>query len=149
MAGFTRDWAAAQFGAEHADEIAALLDGYTRLNARRKPEMIDGSTFSLVNFREAERVEGEWADLETRADAVRRVLPKDQDDAFFQLVWFPIQASANHTRLYIAAGRNALYAMQGRAAANDEAAKVRALFARDAELTASATRTRPAASGAR
>jgi hypothetical protein len=62
------------------------------------------------------------------------VLPKDQDDAFFQLVWFPIQASANHTRLYIAAGRNALYAKQGRVAANDEAAKVRTLFARDAEL---------------
>jgi len=134
MAGFTRDWAAAQFGSEHADEIAALLDGYTRLNARRKPELIDGSTFSLVNFREAERVEAEWADLERRADALRRVLPKDQDDAFFQLVWFPIQASANHTRLYIATGRNALYAKQGRMAANAEAGKVQALFARDAEL---------------
>ncbi|KQY26493.1 glycosyl hydrolase [Caulobacter sp. Root487D2Y] len=134
MSGFTRDWAAAQFGPEHADEIAALLDGYTRLNARRKPELIDGSTFSLVNFREAERVEAEWADLERRADVLRRVLPKDQDDAFFQLVWFPIQASANHTRLYIAAGRNRLYAAQGRAAANDQAAKVQALFARDAEL---------------
>ena len=134
MAGFTRDWAAAQFGPEHADEIAALLDGYTRLNARRKPELIDGSTFSLVNFREAERVEAEWADLERRADVLRRVLPKDQDDAFFQLVWFPIQASANHTRLYIAAGRNALYAKQGRMAANAEAGKVQALFARDAEL---------------
>ena len=134
MSTFTRDWAAEQFGSEHADEIAALLSGYTKLNARRKPELIDGSTFSLVNFREAERVEAEWADLERRADAVRRVLPKDQDDAFFQLVWFPIQASANHTRLYIAAGRNALFAKQGRVAANDEAAKVRALFARDAEL---------------
>ncbi|MBO9708561.1 MAG: glycosyl hydrolase 115 family protein [Caulobacter sp.] len=134
MAGFTRDWATAQFGPAHADEIAALLDGYTRLNARRKPELIDGSTFSLVNFREAERIEAEWADLERRADALRRALPKDQGDAFFQLVWFPIQASANHTRLYIAAGRNALYARQGRAAANDQAAKVQTLFARDAEL---------------
>ncbi len=134
MSGFTRDWAAAQFGSDHADEIAALLSGYTRLNARRKPELIDGSTFSLVNFREAERVEAEWADLERRADALRRVLPKDQDDAFFQLVWFPIQASANHTRLYIAAGRNALYAKQGRTAANREAAKVQVLFARDADL---------------
>jgi hypothetical protein len=134
MSTYTRDWAAEQFGPEHADEIAALLTGYTKLNARRKPELIDGSTFSLVNFREAERVEAEWADLERRADALRRVLPKDQDDAFFQLVWFPIQASANHTRLYLAAGRNALYARQGRVAANDEAGKVRALFARDTEL---------------
>ena len=134
MSTYTHGWAAAQFGPEHADEIAALLTGYTKLNARRKPELIDGATFSLVNFREAERVEAEWGDLERRADALRKVLPKDQDDAFFQLVWFPIQASANHTRLYIAAGRNALYAKQGRMAANDEAAKVQALFDRDARL---------------
>jgi hypothetical protein len=135
MSVYTRDWAAAQFGPEHAGEIAALLTGYTRLNTRRKPELIDGSTFSLVNFREAERVEAEWADLERRADALRKVLPRDQDDAFFQLVWYPVMASANHTRLYIAAGRNALYAQQGRAAANDEAAEVKVLFNRDAELT--------------
>ena len=135
MSAYTRDWAAAQFGSVHAAEIAALLTGYTKLNARRKPELIDGSTFSLVNFREAERVEAEWTDLERRADALRKVLPRDQDDAFFQLVWYPVMASANHTRLYIAAGRNALYAKQGRAAANDEAARVRALFDRDVELT--------------
>ncbi|CAN5267591.1 glycosyl hydrolase 115 family protein [soil metagenome] len=135
MSAYTHDWATTQFGAEHAEEIAALLTGYTKLNARRKPELIDGATFSLINFREAERVEAEWADLERRADALRKVLPKDQDDAFFQLVWFPIQASANHTHLYIAAGRNALYAAQGRVTANDQAGRVKALFARDAELT--------------
>ncbi|NGM49149.1 glycosyl hydrolase [Caulobacter sp. 602-2] len=135
LSTYTRDWASAQFGPEHAAEIAALLDGYTRLNARRKPELIDEATFSLVNFREAERVEAEWADLERRAEALRKALPKAQDDAFFQLVWFPIMASANHTRLYVATGRNRLFAAQGRAAAGAEADRVRALFARDAELT--------------
>jgi hypothetical protein len=132
---YTRDWAAAQFGPEHAVEIAALLDGYTELNARRKPELIDPSTFSLINDREAERVEAEWTDLATRADAVRRALPKSADAAFFQLVWFPIQASANLNRLYIAAGRNRLYAAQGRMEAIAQADLVKTLFARDAELT--------------
>lgn len=136
LSTYTRDWAAAQFGAEHADEIAALLDGYTKLNARRKPELIDATTFSLVNDREAERVEAEWAELERRADAVRKALPKAQNDAFFQLVWFPIMASANHTRLYVAAGRNRLYDRQERAASRDQADQVERLFARDAELTA-------------
>ncbi|PVM90784.1 glycosyl hydrolase [Caulobacter endophyticus] len=135
LSTYTRDWAAAQFGPEHAGEIAALLDGYTRLNARRKPELIDGATFSLVNFGEAERVEAEWAELERRADAMRKALPKSQEDAFFQLVWFPIMASANHTRLYIAVGRNRLHAAQGRSSAAAEADKARALFARDVELT--------------
>jgi hypothetical protein len=136
LSTYTRDWAAAQFGAEHAVEIAALLDGYTKLNARRKPELIDPSTFSLVNDREAERVEAEWTDLSTRADAVRKALPKVADAAFFQLVWFPIQASANLNRLYIAAGRNRLYVQQGRlGAAYAQADLVEALFKKDAELT--------------
>ncbi len=132
---YTRDWASAQFGAEQATEIAALLDGYTKLNARRKPELIDPSTFSLIHDREAERVEAEWSDLERRADAVRTALPKTADDAFFQLVWFPVKASANLTKLYIAAGRNRLYAAQGRVEANAQADLVKALFTRDAELT--------------
>lgn len=132
---YTKGWATQQFGPDHATEIAALLDGYTKLNARRKPELIDDKTFSLVNFREAERIEAEWADLEKRADAVRAVIPKDQDSAFFQLVWFPIKASANYNRLYIATGRNRLYASQGRIAANAQATLVQNLFDRDAELT--------------
>jgi hypothetical protein len=135
LPAYTRDWAAQQFGLERAGEIAALLDGYTKLNARRKPELIDGATFSLTNFREADRVEAEWAALEKRADTVRATIPKDQDSAFFQLVWFPVKASANYNRLQIAAGRNRLYASQGRIAANSQATLVRNLFERDAELT--------------
>lgn len=135
LSTYTKGWAAQQFGPEHAAEIAALLDGYTKLNARRKPELIDASTFSLVNFREAERVESEWADLERRADGLRTAIPKAQDDAFFQLVWFPVKASANYNRLQIAAGRNRLYASQGRIAANAQADLVQTLFDRDAELT--------------
>ncbi|OZA77159.1 MAG: glycosyl hydrolase, partial [Caulobacter sp. 39-67-4] len=136
LSTYTRDWAAAQFGPEQATQIAALLDGYTKLNARRKPELIDPSTFSLIHDREAERVDAEWAELERRADAVRAALPKTADDAFFQLVWFPVKASANLTRLYIAAGRNRLYAAQGRiGGAYAQADRVEALFKRDAELT--------------
>ncbi|WP_233244567.1 glycosyl hydrolase 115 family protein [Caulobacter sp. HMWF009] len=135
LPAYTSDWAAAQFGPARAGEIGALLDGYTKLNARRKPELIDGATFSLVHDREAERIEAEWADLERRADAVRAALPGDADAAFFQLVWFPIKASANYNRLQIAVGRNRLYAAQGRVAANGQAALVKTLFDRDAELT--------------
>ncbi|MET3668020.1 glycosyl hydrolase 115 family protein [Caulobacter sp. 1776] len=135
LPAYTTGWAAQQFGPERAGEIAALLDGYTKLNSRRKPELLSPDTFSLANFREAERVEAAWADLETRADAVRAAIPKDQDSAFFQLVWFPVKASANLNRLYIAAARNRLYASQGRIAANAQAALVQTLFDRDAELT--------------
>ncbi|MFN4296163.1 MAG: glycosyl hydrolase 115 family protein [Brevundimonas sp.] len=136
MTAFTRDWAAQQFGDAHADEIADLLRLYTRYNSRRKPELIGPDTFSLLHHNEAERVTADWAELAARADAVRAALPPEYDDAFVQLVWFPIHASGNLTALHVETGRNRLYAAQGRAAAADAAAgRVRALFARDAELT--------------
>ena len=40
-------------------------------------------------------------------------------DAFYQLVLYPTKASAIVTELYVTAGRNQLYAAQGRAATNE------------------------------
>jgi len=45
-----------------------------------------------------------------------------------------VKASAGVQRLYVAAGLNRLYALQGRVSANREAARVRALFAEDEAL---------------
>ncbi len=131
---FSAQWAAREFGPEHAAEIAALVNGYTKLNSRRKPEMIAPDTFSLVNYREAERVLAEWADLAVRAEKVEAALPAAAHDAFFQLVLYPIKACANLNELYVAAGRNRLYAVQGRSDTNREAERVRQLFAADAAL---------------
>ncbi len=44
---YTRLWAERQFGPEHAGEIAAILEGYTRFNSRRKPELLEPATYSL------------------------------------------------------------------------------------------------------
>jgi hypothetical protein len=132
---YTRLWATREFGPEHATEIAADIEDYTRYNARRKPELIDPTTFSLTNYQEADRVEEEWNSLATRVDKLAAELPEDERNSFFELVQYPVDACANLTTLYIAAGRNALYAHQGRASANSYAAEARTLFARDASLT--------------
>lgn len=131
---FSEQWAAREFGPAHAAEIAALVNGYTKLNGRRKPEMIAPDTFSLVNYNEAERVLAEWADLVARAKKVEAALPATAQSAYYQLVLHPIKACANLQELYVAAGRNKLYAVQGRANTNAEAARVRQLFAEDAAL---------------
>jgi len=131
---FSEQWAAREFGPEHATEIASLVNGYTKLNSRRKPEMIAPETFSLVHYREAERVLAEWADLRTRAEKVDAALPAAAHDAFFQLVLYPITACANLNELYVAAGRNRLYAVQGRSDTNREAERVRQAFDTDAAL---------------
>ncbi|HUP03440.1 MAG TPA: glycosyl hydrolase 115 family protein, partial [Bryobacteraceae bacterium] len=132
---FTRQWAEREFGAAYATEVAAIVDAYTDFNARRKPELLEPGTYSLVNYREAERVESDYDALAARAEALYAKVPADKRDAFFQLVLFPVKACANLNAMYVAAGRNALYASQGRADANAWADKVKARFADDAALT--------------
>lgn len=135
MSGYTRAWAAEQFGEAEADVIAELLTCYTQYNSRRKHELITPSTFSLTGFDEARRVLADWQALADMADAVRARLAPEYDDAFVQLVWFPVHASANLTALHVETARNRLYASQGRVEANAAADEVERLFARDAELT--------------
>lgn len=131
---YPSDWAAEQFGPQHAKVIGELLTRYTQYNARRKPELISPETYSLINFREAERIETGWDVLTERTLAAGAALPAAHRDAYFQLVEYPVVASANLNKLYIATARNRLYAAQGRATANAQAAEVARLFARDAEL---------------
>lgn len=127
-------WAAEQFGEQHATDIGELLTRYTQYNARRKPELLSADTWSLQNFDEAGRVLADWEALAQRAVALGAALPARYRDAYYQLVEYPVVASANLNRLYVAVARNRLYAAQGRAGTNAQADEVRRLFARDAEL---------------
>ncbi len=132
---YTQDWAAQQFGPEHAAEIAHLISAYTKYNGRRKPEQLEPNAFSLVNYNEAGRVSNEWQSLVDEAERVNQELPPADRDAYFELVLYPLKASAIVNELYIDTGRNHLYATQGRAGTNDLADQARALFAEDAALT--------------
>jgi hypothetical protein len=134
MADYHQLWAAQQFGSEQAAKIGDYLDRTTRLLARRKPELIDADTWSLLHFREAERVLADYDSLEREARATAAALKADQQDAYYQLVLHPIEAAANLNRLYVTVARNRLYASQGRAETNELAAAAETLFAEDARI---------------
>jgi len=132
---YLRQWAEREFGADHAADIASIVDRYTRYNARRRPEQLEPDTFSLTNYNEAERVVADYNALGAQASRIGQQLPPAARDAYFQLVEYPVLASANALDMYVSTGFNRLYAKQGRLSTNDTAARVRSLFARDAELT--------------
>lgn len=131
---FTRLWAAREFGNEVAQDVAVLMNGYTRHNGRRKPELLAPDTYSLVNYAEAERVLAELQQLSDLAEAVRKKIPAKRQDAYFQLVLHPVLATVNMTRLNIAVGRNRLYAQQGRATADIYRQQAKDYFAVDQSL---------------
>ena len=132
---YAATWASEQFGPLHAAPIGHLLAEYTFYNSRRKPELLSPDTYSLTNYREADRVSADYERLAREAQELYALLPPDQKDAFFELVLYPIQASANLNDLYISAARNQLYARQDRSGTDDLADSVRARFTRDSLLS--------------
>ncbi|HEY6338667.1 MAG TPA: glycosyl hydrolase 115 family protein, partial [Candidatus Sulfotelmatobacter sp.] len=132
---FTRLWAEREFGPKHAAAIARIVSQYAKLNGRRKPELLDPETFSLVDYGEADRVVGEFKAMVKEAEKIATELPENERDAFFELVLHPAKASELVTELYVTVGRNHLYAAQQRASTNDLAAQARALFQADADLS--------------
>jgi hypothetical protein len=134
MGEYTRLWATREFGPEHASEIAEIMARYTKYNGRRKPERLTTSTYSAVNYSEAETVAADYNALAAKAEALSKLLPQEQQDAFYELVLFPVKACANLNEMYVAGARNILYAQQGRASANDYAEMARRDFTNDAAL---------------
>ena len=141
IAEFGRLWARREFGPVYAADIADIIAKYTKYNGRRKPELLEPGTYSLENYGEADSVREEWRTLTERAEQIYKRLPDNAKDAFFELVLYPTKACAQVNELYIAAARNRLYASQGRASANDYAARVRELFQADADLSAAYNHT--------
>ena len=132
---FSKLWATREFGQEHAEEIAAAIEEYTKYNGRRKPELLAPGSFSLTNYQEADRVEAEWRTLAERADKLATELPEDERASFFELIQYPVDACANLTEMYIEAARNAADVQSGNPQANVEADQVRSLFLKDAALS--------------
>jgi len=133
---YTEKWAAREFGKKHAKEIARIISETHRLNGRRKAELLSPDTYSIENYGEADRVVGEFHDLLARAEAVGKDLPPEYHSAYYQMVVHPVKAPGVVTEMYVAAGKNALYAKRNDPRANVEAQRVRDLFAKDTAITA-------------
>jgi len=135
VADYTLRWAKREFGPEHAEEIADLVSRYSKYNGWRKPELVAPETFSPINYNEAEWAEAAWRDVAEWAEKLYAILPSEQRDAFYQLVLHPAKASALVAEMNISAGRNRLFAKQGRASTNIEAGRVRELFRQDRAMS--------------
>ena len=131
---YTQEWAEQIFGPAFAGPIAEILTAYTKYNSRRKPELLAPDTYSLVNYQEAETVVAEYSALAAKAEKIYNEIPVSYRNAYYQLVLYPVKACANLNKLYLAAGKNRLYAAQGRPSTNDLADSVKKYFDEDASL---------------
>ena len=117
---FTRRWAEREFGSGHAEEIADIVDPVH--DVQRAAEARDAGPAHL----QPGELPGSRGVSSTTTTALpseprrsTRRMPAASRDAFYQLVLYPVRACAVVNDLYVTVGKNRLYAVQGRASAND------------------------------
>ena len=135
MEHYSQNWAEKTFGATYAEKIGYMLDTYAKLNGRRKPELLDANTYSLENYNEWENVVEEFRSLRTMANETYEQLPAVYKDAYYQLVLYPILATANLNELYYAHAQNKHSAANGYTDTNMWADMVEATYKKDQELS--------------
>jgi hypothetical protein len=93
---------ARDFGDALAPEITGIMAEYYRLNFERKPEHVG---FPSVVFSADEisvRLDA-WKKLAARVDSLSSQLPPQLQDAYYELVAYPVKAAAAANRKYLAA----------------------------------------------
>ena len=93
---------ASVFGNEYAVEAADLIAKYSKYNLWRKAE---AQVPGIFNKDEMARLDSLWLSLSARAEALRMKIPAEAQDAYYQLVYYPVVASAGVALLYNAATR--------------------------------------------
>ncbi|KAH7377407.1 hypothetical protein BKA66DRAFT_443435 [Pyrenochaeta sp. MPI-SDFR-AT-0127] len=132
---WTTGWAARNFGEEHAETIAEIMDEYGTLASMRKFEWVEPSSFSIHNYEEADRILARWEAIAEKAQAVSDALPAEQQPAFYQLTLHRVLAGANFVDIQISGARNIVYAQMGRNSANKWLQRVIDLMNKDHNLT--------------
>ena len=128
------DFCRSVFGEPYAEEAARLLRTYAKYNRRVTPEQLNSSTFSVANYHEWERVTAAYDQLALDAVALSKQLPASAQDAWFQLLGYPIQAMANLYDMYYAHAMNLRLAKKNDPMANLWADRVEECFRKDAVL---------------
>jgi hypothetical protein len=131
---YTEKWAVQQFGEKHAKEIARMINLYAKYNRRVTPETLDSETFSLKNYNEFETVLNDYRSLAVDALRLKDQIPAEYQDAYYQLVLYPIDACSNLYEMYYAVARNKELAAKNDIQANFYADKVKECFERNAYL---------------
>lgn len=124
-----RLWLSRQFDPAVAPEIADIMMRYYALAFERKPEFMGwGQVEPVTPNRQTDYVQSDGEEAQTRlaaydqlrsrAEKVAALLPADRRAAFFELVLYPVRASASLNERILVLDLAGLYARQGRASAN-------------------------------
>ncbi len=99
-------WAEREFGTENAAKISAVMDGYYHWAFLRRPEFMGWSRTepttqtnlsqfnSLANGNELQKRLDQYNSLVVEVEEIKQNLPSFKQDAFFELVEYPVKAAS-------------------------------------------------------
>jgi len=129
----TRNFFNSMLSTDAAKEAADIYNQNCQYMARVTPEMLDARTYN-VETGEWKQVADEYQRLEARALRLFAEVPQESQDAYRQLVLFPVQAMANLYDMYYAQAMNQYLAQRNSSDANKWAKHVEQCFKRDSLL---------------
>lgn len=117
---YQADYLAGIFGREYRDEFQHMLDEYYRLAWSRKPEHMGwerewdspeftgmkNTEFSFENYNDAKSRLADYAAISESAEKIMAGLPERLRPAFFEMVGYPVVASAQMNRKFLMAQLN-------------------------------------------
>lgn len=109
---YARYWSAGTFGDDVADELAEIRLEYYRLAASGKPEHITSNDILLTDKERDARIEAYKA-LCRRVDRLRPDIPDRLQDAYYQLVEYPVKGAANQNIKALREKQSHVYARAG------------------------------------
>lgn len=139
-AEYTRQWTRQQFGSfteEIQEQIADVLQGYTRLIQKRRPEAMRAMVYHPVHGRETQDTLEEIKRILTEAERVYAWVKEhapEYEAAFVALIYYPAAGTLNLTRMHLLAGMNQYLAKLGALHANDYGDAVEQCLKCDREL---------------
>jgi hypothetical protein len=117
------------------DKIARVLHGYIKMNAARRPEAQNADIYHPCHYLEADRMLTLAANIEKENEEAYQALCKNEKDAYYSMIYFPVKASVNLLRMHLYAGKNRHYAKQGKKFANRYADLVTECIEKDRALS--------------
>jgi hypothetical protein len=99
---YIEEWAGRTFGKEYAREIAEIETVYFKLTASGKPEHIDKIEFSEKEF--SARLKA-YQDIARKAEDLKNRIPKHLQDAYFELILYPVLGAVYMNEKYFSARR--------------------------------------------
>lgn len=136
---FAEQWIAKQFqdavSKKQVLELADILTESVDICHLRRPEAMNSQIYHSAHYGEADRMIERILLLCQRADAMKEKLGVNCKDVYYSLIYHPLQSGMDVLLMQLYAGKNELYARQGKVVANKYQKLVQEAIAKDRELS--------------